>query len=314
MWRRVPVAWVPDEVVTCLRCGIDDALAAAPFEDPAWLDVWTAVGLSRAPEPPTDPEVVVYEWLVNLTREEMRSGAILARPELVTAAQEREGEWRRRSFERTLEQTTNSPAHRATLTHASEIAGEREIPQWNGDTRARHQEPPTRVRAPTAKRRAAPADPKPRAKTSGTGRTELYISTSDIGRPAPQPFGVSHDGAERLVAAWMRYLGVDDATVTRVSADGGIDVSSATVVAQVKNYIKTVAIVDIRALYGVAVAEGKRAMLFTSGSVSREGASFCDRTKIAVVKYNAVTGQIEGINRLGILAVRSGIPTMLSAD
>ncbi|MCK8609708.1 restriction endonuclease [Agromyces sp. C10] len=54
-------------------------------------------------------------------------------------------------------------------------------------------------------------------------------------RPAPQPYGVSHRGAEQLVADWMRHLGAFDAEVTRFTADGGVDVVSAHWIAQVKN-------------------------------------------------------------------------------
>lgn len=132
--------------------------------------------------------------------------------------------------------------------------------------------------------------------------------------PAPQPYGVSHEGAERLCEAWMRHLGVLDAAVTRITSDGGIDVESAEYVAQVKNYAGSVAVADIRALLGVAVAEGKKALFFTSGEITAEGLAFADRTEIALFRYNAVEGSLAGLNRLGTSCVAHSIPDPWGTD
>lgn len=121
--------------------------------------------------------------------------------------------------------------------------------------------------------------------------------------PDPQPYGVSHEGAEHLSAAWMRHLGVLDAEVTAFSGDGGIDVDSLQFVAQVKNYTGAVPVEEIRALFGVATIEGKRAVLFTSGILTAAGAEFADRAGIIVIQYNAVEGTLRGLNDLGRKAV-----------
>jgi hypothetical protein len=75
--------------------------------------------------------------------------------------------------------------------------------------------------------------------------------------PSPQPFGVSHEGAEALVAQWIRYLGEPDATITRFSRDGGVDVESTHYIAQVKNYSGTVGVTQMRELGGVASVDGR---------------------------------------------------------
>lgn len=125
--------------------------------------------------------------------------------------------------------------------------------------------------------------------------------------PDPQPYGVSHEGAEHLVAAWMRHLGVLDAEVTRLSGDGGIDVESDRYVAQVKNYAGTVPVEELRALHGVAVLEGKGAILFTSGSMTKDAAEFAERADIVVIRYNAVEATIQGLNHLGAIAAAEGL-------
>ncbi|MES2092497.1 MAG: restriction endonuclease [Actinomycetota bacterium] len=125
--------------------------------------------------------------------------------------------------------------------------------------------------------------------------------------PEPQPYGVSHEGAEHLAAAWMRHLGALGAEVTRFSADGGIDVVSERYIAQVKNYAGTVPVEELRALHGVAVLEGKGAILLTSGSMTKDASVFADRAGIVVLRYNAIEATIEGLNHLGANAVAEGL-------
>ena len=126
--------------------------------------------------------------------------------------------------------------------------------------------------------------------------------------PAPQVFGVSHEGAEHLTAMWMRHLGVLDAEVTRYSGDGGVDVASAEYVVQVKNLTGSVPVQDIRALYGVAAADGKRALLFTSGSITAEGLAFAERVHMPLIRYDAIAGTVTGVNAVGERAVEFSIP------
>lgn len=118
--------------------------------------------------------------------------------------------------------------------------------------------------------------------------------------PGPQPYGVSHAGAEEFVAAWMHHLGALDARPTRVSGDGGIDVVSARYIAQVKNLAATAAVPvsAIRDLAGVAYVDGRRAALFTSGGYSTGGRDFAASAGIALFQYNAVGGTLNPANEL----------------
>lgn len=114
--------------------------------------------------------------------------------------------------------------------------------------------------------------------------------------PAPQPFGVSDAGAEALVCTWMQHLGQADAEVTRFSGDGGIDVGSTHYVAQVKNYAGTVGVTAIRELFGVATADGRRPLFFTSGGYTSEAESFAARIAMPLFTYNAAEGTVGGAN------------------
>jgi hypothetical protein len=118
----------------------------------------------------------------------------------------------------------------------------------------------------------------------------------NVPKPSPQPYGVSHEGAESLVKDWMLYLGMPSAEVTRYSGDGGVDVASSTYVAQVKNYRDLVGVQAIREILGVAVAEGKKPLFFTSGSFTSEALSFAEKANIPLFIYDAAKGNLERVN------------------
>ncbi|MBM7502567.1 restriction endonuclease [Agromyces aurantiacus] len=128
-------------------------------------------------------------------------------------------------------------------------------------------------------------------------------------RPAPQPYGVSHRGAEQLVADWMRHLGAADAEVTRFTGDGGVDVVSAHWIAQVKNLGErtTVPVAHIRELAGVAAHDGRRPLFFTSGTYSTGGVAFADRAGMGLFEYHAEGGALRAANGLARAAVVEGL-------
>jgi hypothetical protein len=117
-------------------------------------------------------------------------------------------------------------------------------------------------------------------------------------RPGAQPYGVSHRGAEELIAVWMRHLGATDAEVTRFSGDGGVDVVSAHCIAQVKNLGErtTVPIAQLRELAGVAAHDGRRALFFTSGVYSDGGVAFADLAGMSLFEYHAAGGGLRAVN------------------
>lgn len=116
--------------------------------------------------------------------------------------------------------------------------------------------------------------------------------------PAPQalPYGVSPRGAELLVAEWMRHLGILDAEATPEGADGGIDVTSRSAIAQVKHYKGRVGVVEVRELLGVAASLRKQALFFTSTGYTSEAAAFATATGVSLFVYSAELGTLSGVN------------------
>ena len=130
-------------------------------------------------------------------------------------------------------------------------------------------------------------------------------------RPAPEPeaqrYGVSHRGAEFLVADWMRHLGLRSSVVTPASSDGGVDVESDSYIAQVKNYTGNVSVIEIRELYGVAAAQGKKALFFTSGGYTVEARTLASRIEMPLLRYVAEKGVLQGVDVLGQRIVVDGL-------
>jgi hypothetical protein len=118
---------------------------------------------------------------------------------------------------------------------------------------------------------------------------------SSVRKPAGQPYGVSPEGAVALVRDWMIYLGIQSAEMTRLSGDG-IDVTSSTYVAQVRNFKGFVEVQAIRESLGVAVAESKKPLIFTCGSYSSEALSFAEKAHVPLFVFDAEEGLLECVN------------------
>ena len=123
-----------------------------------------------------------------------------------------------------------------------------------------------------------------------------------LSRPAPPPdpqaYGVSPEGAERIVEAWMRHLGALDAEVTRYSGDGGIDVVSSGCIAQVKHHQGIIGVAPVRELAGVASVDGRQALFFTSTGYAPGAVGFADRAEIALFTYSVEEGTLAAVNMI----------------
>ena len=109
----------------------------------------------------------------------------------------------------------------------------------------------------------------------------------DAGRP-PGVQRLNARGAEFLARNWMRHLGASEAVVTPERRDGGVDVVSREFVAQVKHLrAEQVGVAVVRQLHGVATADGRRALFFSSSGYTRDTLAFARENDIAlfVVRY-----------------------------
>lgn len=120
-----------------------------------------------------------------------------------------------------------------------------------------------------------------------------HVRRVAVDPPPALPYGVSDLGAEHLARDWMLAMGIHDATTTRFTADGGVDVESAEWVAQVKNYRGTIGIESVRALAGVASSSGKKSIFFTTGRYPRSAHEFAEASGMALFRLLPSEGKLE---------------------
>ena len=126
-------------------------------------------------------------------------------------------------------------------------------------------------------------------------------------KPIPLQMGVSHQGAELLVAKWMQYLGATDAQATAFTGDGGIDVKSRRYIAQVKNYSGAVPIASVREFQGVASVHSCRPLFFTSGQYPDSVVQFADLISMPLFRYSAEAGTLIASNASATSILSSGL-------
>lgn len=314
-WRAVRTSWIPEEIADYLRAVI--AATSAPGDYPFVARMRTQTYervVQRARELGRYPEVELGElWSPEQANERAALWrALAADPQLIPKhlAQAHQ-EWADSAPARVVRRQAGIESRGVARREAERRSAERERELREAEAAMlarRAQEREDRELAEAAVREQERAE---------LERVDAERRARWLARPAPapdlQPFGVSHEGAERLVTAWMRHLGALDAETTRVAGDGGIDVVSEKFIVQVKNYAGSIAVVDVRALYGVAAAEGKHPLMFTSGTITVEGLAFANRVGMAALKYSAEEGTLHGLNPLGEHIVEHGLDSYETA-
>lgn len=116
--------------------------------------------------------------------------------------------------------------------------------------------------------------------------------------PRPLNYPISARDAEALCAKWLESFGEQDVQVTPHIGDGGVDITSNCVLAQVKNYSGSVGPAPIRELMGVAALDNRkrRAVFFTSGSYTKGAIDFANESGIQLYRYNAAEGTCNLVN------------------
>lgn len=127
-------------------------------------------------------------------------------------------------------------------------------------------------------------------------------------RPQPQQFGVSAEGAERIVADWLVYLGEPGVETTQFKKDGGVDVRSEKLCVQVKNFERqTVSSAETQAIFGVATSEQRIAAIFTSSTLSPDALKFADKVGIIAIQYDVLSATLKPLNKFGKRLLKSGL-------
>ncbi|MHB8457479.1 MAG: restriction endonuclease [Acidimicrobiales bacterium] len=114
--------------------------------------------------------------------------------------------------------------------------------------------------------------------------------------PRPEPTLIrSYRDAEKVAAAWMRWLGWGDAQVTALGPDGGVDVIATRAVAQVKAHVNPIGRPEIQKLYGVAQHQGRTPLFFASAGFTRDAQDWANDVKMALFRFD-LSGEPEPMN------------------
>jgi hypothetical protein len=104
--------------------------------------------------------------------------------------------------------------------------------------------------------------------------------------------------AECAAAAWMRWMGYDDAEVTGPGADGGVDVTSRRSVAQVKTETLPVGRPALQRLHGVAMADSKEGLFFSLSGYTSQAVEWADLAGMPLFRFD-LQGEPQAANAHG---------------
>ena len=100
---------------------------------------------------------------------------------------------------------------------------------------------------------------------------------------------------ESYCVEWSHYLGYLDASVTRSTKDGGIDISSSSMVAQCKYQELPVGVKPIRELFGISQALKKKPLFFALNGYTREAVNEAEQFGVELWIVRPLEGEIHRV-------------------
>lgn len=141
--------------------------------------------------------------------------------------------------------------------------------------------------------RAVEAEERSAAAAVEQTRRDL-LAERQANRPQPRTLVTPLD-AELAARDWLRWMGFNDAEVRPVGPDGGIDVESRRMVAQVKARVDRSTRPHIQQLVGAGRALNKSEVFFSMGGFTREAEGFGELNDVALFTFD-VAGRPGPVN------------------
>ncbi|MGH8894256.1 MAG: restriction endonuclease [Actinomycetes bacterium] len=129
-------------------------------------------------------------------------------------------------------------------------------------------------------------------------------------RPTPRLFRTPRE-AEQMACEWMRFLGWDDAALTRAGTDGGVDVRARGAVAQGKAEVVKTSSDRLQALYGVATYENRKAVFFSLAGFTHDAQTWAEGTGMLLFQFDH-SGHVQAANRAAAQLLKSRQHTLES--
>ncbi|MEY9954217.1 hypothetical protein [Leifsonia sp. EB34] len=118
-------------------------------------------------------------------------------------------------------------------------------------------------------------------------------------RPAPMPFGASGEDAIELSRRWMVFLGAHDVVVARNGERKLCDLYSRRYLAWVTDERGNVDTAAVDRAAAVATSDGRIPLVFIPGGVRPVARERADSLGVALLRYRANDGALDGVNALG---------------
>lgn len=117
--------------------------------------------------------------------------------------------------------------------------------------------------------------------------------------PQPLPWRASDHEALELCREWMTYLGASDVVIAADQVRPICDLYGSRFLAWVHNRRGNLGLDVVEKAAAVAAADGRHPLVFLSGGALPEAQDRADALGIALLRFDAQGGNLDGANRIG---------------
>lgn len=125
--------------------------------------------------------------------------------------------------------------------------------------------------------------------------------------PSPKPWGAPGEEAVELCREWMVYLGAVDTVVASGETDQVCDLYGSAYLGWVDSRRGNLDVDVVEKSANLAATDGRRALIFVPGGVFPAAQDLADILGVALFRYDAHGGVLDGANTLGRLLYSSGL-------
>jgi hypothetical protein len=125
--------------------------------------------------------------------------------------------------------------------------------------------------------------------------------------PLARPYGVSDEDAIVLCREWMVYLGATDTVAASDETRKLCDLYSSSYLAWVDNRRGNLDQGQVTLAANLSSTDGRRGLIFVRGGVLPEARQQADQLGVALLRYDARNGSLEGGNQAGFATRASGL-------
>lgn len=108
---------------------------------------------------------------------------------------------------------------------------------------------------------------------------------------------------EQAACDWMISWGFEDASLTDVGPDDGIDVTAGGAIAQVKSWMTPIGIADVQRLKGAA-HDGREALFFSLMEYTEAARRFAEEASVRLFRFSGYDGSVEAANAGAVSLIR----------